>query len=136
MLSNNKKIRDILEWSKIKVDIQLAKDKPNLHFYIKEVWWASLGSNIGHEEDGKNKKFERPILIIKIFNKHLILIIPLSSKLKENNKFYSKFCLNSEYSSAILSQIRIISSKRLTRKIGRLGSNDFDKIKKKIKIII
>lgn len=66
---NNEKAELIYKWHKIKIDIQLAVDKSNLYFYEKDVWWASLGANIGHEEDGKNKKFERPVLILKKFNK-------------------------------------------------------------------
>ncbi|MFA5871014.1 MAG: hypothetical protein WC842_03995 [Candidatus Paceibacterota bacterium] len=32
---------------------------------IREIWWCSLGVNIGSEEDGKNELFERPVLILK-----------------------------------------------------------------------
>lgn len=46
-----------------------------------------MGVNIGYEEDGKNEKFERPVLILKKFNQYLILVVPLSSKIK-NNKYY------------------------------------------------
>lgn len=107
-----------------------------MYFREKEVWWASLGANLGHEEDGKNKKFERPVLILRKFNKHLMLVIPLTSKIKENNKYYFKCFLNNQSGSAIISQIRIISSKRLIRRMGDMSNMDFYKIKDLIKNLI
>lgn len=135
MLStNNEKAELIFKWHKIKIDIQLADNKTNIYFYEKDVWWASLGANIGHEEDGKNKKFERPVLILKKFNKHLILIIPLSSKEKKDKFYYYNFIPNNEkFVSAMICQIRLISSKRLIRKMGNICSVDFNEIKTRIK---
>lgn len=94
MVSGDKKAQFISQWNKIKIEIQLTTNKSSLYFREKEVWWASLGANLGHEEDGKNKKFERPVLILRKFNKHLMLVIPLTSKIKENNKYYFKCFLN------------------------------------------
>lgn len=37
----------------------------NTLFHEREVWWCSLGVNIGFEQDGKNDIFERPVLIIR-----------------------------------------------------------------------
>lgn len=134
LLANNEKAKLIFEWHKIKIKIQLANNKDNLYFYEKDVWWASLGANIGHEEDGKNKMFERPILILKKFNKHLILIIPLSSKVKKDKFYYYKFISNGEkFVSAMICQIRLISSKRLIRKMGNINNQDFNEIKRRIK---
>jgi len=134
LLTNNGKARLIFEWHKIKIRIQLAKNKGNLYFYEKDVWWASLGSNIGHEEDGKNKMFERPILILKKFNKHLILMIPLSSKVKKGKFYYYEFSSNGKkFISAMICQIRLISSKRLIRKMGNISNQDFCEIKNRIK---
>lgn len=134
LLVDNEKARLIFKWHKIKIKIQLADDKNNLYFYEKDVWWASLGANIGHEEDGKNDMFERPVLILKKFNKHLILIIPLSSKIKKDKFYYYKFISHSEkFVSAMICQIRLISSKRLIRKMGNISNQDFNEIKRRIK---
>lgn len=133
LLENNEKAKLIFEWHKIKIKIQLKEDKNNLYFQEREVWWASIGVNIGHEEDGKNKRFERPVLILKKFNKHLILIIPLSSKVKRGKFYYYKFSSNNRYFiSAMICQIRLISSKRLFRKMGKVGNDDFNEIKRRI----
>jgi len=34
----------------------------------REIWWCSLGLNVGVEEDGKNQLFKRPVLVVKVFN--------------------------------------------------------------------
>lgn len=136
MASGNKKVWLISQWHKIKIAIQLTTDQGNLYFREKEIWWASIGSNLGHEEDCKNQKFERPVLILKKFNEHLILIVPLTSKVKEHSKYYFKFKLNNRASSVIISQIRIISSKRLIRKIDNLNNRNFYQIKRLVKGLI
>ena len=134
LTTNNEKIRLIFEWHKVKIKIQLANNNDGLYFYEKDVWWASLGINVGHEEDGKNKMFERPILILKKFNKHLILIIPLSGKVKRDKFYYYRFISNDKkFISAMICQIRLISSKRLIRKMGSVSNQDFEAIKHKIR---
>jgi len=136
MITNNEKAQFIFDWHKIKIKIQLAKENEDLYFYKKDIWWASLGSNIGHEEDGKNKTFERPVLILKKFNSHLILIIPLSTVLKGNKFYYYKFVFKKRLVSALVCQIRLISSKRLIRKMGQINTKDFAELRRIIRNFI
>lgn len=134
MEKENDKVKSIFEWHKIKIKIQLSEERKDMYFYEKDVWWASLGVNIGHEEDGKNKKFGRPVLIFKKFNRHLVLVIPLTSKIKIGKFYYYKFaCSKSEFISAMICQVRLISSKRLFRKMGVINNNDYIEIKNRIK---
>jgi mRNA interferase MazF len=126
-----KKIKMIIEWTKTKIKINL-KTSDNVYFYIKEIWWTNIGSNIGFEQDGKGKNFSRPILIIKKFNKNMLWAIPLTSKHKEGNYFYNLYHQNNNY-TLILPQLKLISSKRLIRKITKIPQNDFTKIKSEIK---
>lgn len=37
----------------------------SLYFKERQIWWASIGQNIGVEANGKNKKYERPVIILK-----------------------------------------------------------------------
>lgn len=134
MEKENDKVKSIFEWHKIKIKIQLSEERKDMYFYEKDVWWASLGVNIGHEEDGKNKKFGRPVLILKKFNRHLVLVIPLTSKIKIGKFYYYKFaCSKSEFITAMICQVRLISSKRLFRKMGVINNNDYIEIKNRIK---
>lgn len=119
-----------VEWAKLKIRLDL-KDK-GIMFGEREIWWASLGMNIGFEQNGKNETFERPILILKKFNLDLFWMLPLTSK-EKIGKYYFFVEYKGEKSYVILSQIRLISNKRLLRKIRMLPKKEFDEIKKKIK---
>lgn len=126
-----KKLFKIIEWTKIKLRINL-KNIENIYFYNREIWWSNIGSNIGFEQDGKNSNFSRPILIIKKFNKNMLWAIPLTSRYKEGVYIYNLYYKNTNY-NFILSQLKLISSKRLIRKMTKISKNDFIKIKNRIK---
>ena len=128
-------IKNYKKWHKLKAVINNKKDKVP-YFRIRQIWWCSLGSNIGFEQDGKNNNFERPVLILKKFNKDVLLIVPITSSCKQGIHYY-QFNYKQKKYSIVLSQIKLISSKRLLRKIRRLDNDDFDKIKKKfIKLLV
>jgi mRNA-degrading endonuclease toxin of MazEF toxin-antitoxin module len=108
-------------WNAKKKEIEQSNVQRLCH--EREVWWCSLGVNIGSEQDGKNELFERPVLILKRYSMDLILILPITSTEKDN-VYYVK--INSVMaSSVILSQIRAIDSKRLLRKVGMLSIKDY-----------
>lgn len=122
--------KDFDRWNNLKKKIDYSSNKKI--FNEKQVWWCKLGINIGSEQNGSNKDFERPVLIIKKFNKDILIILPLTSNHK-NNAF--KYKLSSE-SSVILSQVRLISSKRLLREIYTVQDSKFNIIKNKLINII
>ncbi len=122
--------KDFDTWNKKKKEID-SKNVSNDHFVNeREIWWGSLGLNIGFEQDGKNDNFERPLLVIKKFNKEIVWVIPLTTVAK-NNKFHYK--LKSSGSFVILSQIRLVSTKRFIRRAERIAESEFAKIISKIK---
>ena len=124
------KLYRIIEWTKLKIRIITNKDI-NFYFYEREIWWASLGCNIGFEEDGKNKNFERPVLVFKKFNKNMLWVIPLTTKKKEGRFFYN-FTEKDKSYTLIWPQLRLISSKRLIRKMTKISETSFELIKKDI----
>jgi mRNA interferase MazF len=89
-------------------------------FHEREIWWCSIGENIGFEQDGKNIHFERPVLILKKFSPDVFFGIPMTSAQK-NHPFYFPYQLHETKGSFILSQARLWSTKRLQRKILSLG---------------
>jgi mRNA-degrading endonuclease toxin of MazEF toxin-antitoxin module len=90
-----------------------------LSFHEREIWWCSLGLNLGDEQDGKNDVFERPVLVLKKFNNRIALVFPMTSKPKFG-KFYYPLTYGSKTSFVILSQVRLISVKRFRRFIRRV----------------
>ena len=74
-------MKNFSKWNKKKIEVENRDiDALKINFKNREVWWCSLGENIGYEQDGKGENFERPILILRKFNKHIFLGIPLTTK--------------------------------------------------------
>lgn len=127
-------VKKIVEWTKLKCHIQASPERVR-YFKEREIWWASIGANIGSEENGKHERFERPILILKRFNENLIWAIPATSKVRENaHHFHSPSGDDSQ--TFILSQLRAISPKRLLRKQRSLPEDEFMILREKIKMLL
>ena len=124
------KNKDFDKWIELKKELHFRNEE--ILFHEREIWWCSLGLNIGFEEDGKNENFERPILIIKKFNRNVLWILPLTRSQKEGNYYYRITQGDEDDSVVILSQLRLISSKRLLRKMRMLEKTEFDDILNKI----
>ena len=118
-------IRNFSQWHKLKSDIEDRNWSPL--FREQEIWWCSLGANIGIEEDGKNLLFERPVLVLRKFNKDMLWALPMTSKKKEG-RFYHSFPLHNQGRTAILSQLRVLSAKRLIRRIGKISDIQFSSL--------
>lgn len=99
----------------------------------REIWWCAIGVNVGFEQDGTGKNFDRPILIIKGFNKDTFLGIALTGRMKEGKYYHYLGKIEERDSTANLSQIRIIDSKRLIKKIETLDEKIFKEVQNKLK---
>jgi len=125
------------EWSNEKKKINNKNtDNPKIIFHDREIWWCSVGVNIGYEQDGNGENIERPVLILRKFNKYIFLGIPLTTKPKNLElPFYVKLAGAKVESIAILSQIRLLSSKRLLRRIEKIPPELFQKIKERLRVV-
>ncbi len=126
-------IKDFSGWSTLKQSLDKRHEFPT--FQARDIWWCSIGVNIGHEADGKNDFFNRPVLVLRKFNKHLFLGVPLTSKVKQN-PFYIEITLHNRRQCAMISQIRSYESKRLTRLMARLDHADYSKVRDATKSMI
>lgn len=121
------------KWNELKKEIDVLNKPENFYFQEREIWWCSLGVNVGFEEDGKNDNFERPVLIIRKFNKYVLWILPLTRSRKTGDYYFLITQGDEDDSVVILSQIRLISSKRLLRKMRMMDEAEFKDIKDKVK---
>ena len=55
--------KDFDNWNESKKLIQNHGE--NKLYHQRQIWWCSLGLNIGSEQDGTGIAFDRPVLIIK-----------------------------------------------------------------------
>jgi mRNA interferase MazF len=101
----------------------------------REVYWASIGVNIGYEQDGKGKVFSRPVLVLKKYNRHIFFGIPLSTQIKDGTFFYT-LDLHDNKVSALLVQGRLFDTKRLENRIGMISKDDFSGIKNNLKELL
>jgi mRNA interferase MazF len=105
-------------------------------FSQREIWWCRIGVNVGFEEDGKSQQFSRPVLVLRKFNKHFFLGIPLTTSVKRNNPYYHVFTFQGQDISALLSQTRPYDAKRLTDRIGQVPEQTFGEIKEAFKTML
>ena len=123
--------KDFDRWNTFKKRVDEKHIDRDLFFYDREVWWCSLGLNVGVESDGKNEHFERPVLIIKKFNSDMLWVVPLTSR-EHAGEHYQKIIHEAGVSWVCLSQVRTISTKRLLRKIGMVSMAEFAEVLVKI----
>ncbi|WP_193315056.1 type II toxin-antitoxin system PemK/MazF family toxin [Poseidonibacter ostreae] len=107
-------MKDFDEWNKVKKEVDKRTNTINVK--NREIYWASIGENIGSEQNGKGQSFSRPILIVQKLNKELFLGVPLSTKTKDGSFFYN-FNLNNIQSNALLVQVKVYDVKRLDSKV-------------------
>jgi mRNA interferase MazF len=123
-------------WNEIKKLIDRSGDQPERFPKEGEVWMAAIGKNIGFEQNGGKPTFSRPILIIKKFNNHMFWAVPLSTKQK-NIDFYRNFTdPNSRHVSVILAQLKLVSIKRLRRKLYDMPRDCLHEIRGKLKTFL
>jgi mRNA interferase MazF len=120
-------------WNLQKQRAHVAHERPM--FKEREIWWCSLGANIGDEQDGKGANFTRPVLVIKKFNRHVFVGVPLSTQLKDN-AFYHQFLFRGMEQSIVLSQVRLMDAKRFRDKMGEIPSHEMMIIKEKLRKLI
>lgn len=102
-------------------------------YHERQIRWCRLGVNIGFEQDGAGEEHSRPVLIVKAFSRFVCLIVPLTTSNKQNKYRISIGIVDGVEAFAIISQLRLIDTKRLDKYIETLNKNEFIEIKKAIK---
>lgn len=125
--------REYDEWNKVKKNIQSGVDIPDFFPQEGEVWMSSLGKNIGFEQNGSGAYFSRPIIIVKKFNNQMFWSAPLSTKQKKFDFYYNFTDPNEQEVSVILAQMKLVSVKRLKRKLYDMSSDNLREIKAKLR---
>ena len=123
--------KDFENWNKLKKLIDKKEISQEFNFHSGDIWWTTLGVNIGKEIDGKNETFERPTLILKVINRNTLYVLPLTSQEHFIDKYHFKVNYENGGSGVVVfSQVRVISSNRLLRRLSRIHKSDLNKIKK------
>lgn len=115
--------KDFATWNALKSRIH-AEGKEKL-FHAQEMRWCALGANVGVEADGKHSLFERPVIVFRKLNADMFWGLPLTSRKKEHRSYYFHFSILGNEQIALLSQMRVFSTKRLIRRITKISDAEF-----------
>ena len=72
--------KDFDAWNELKKSIQ--QNTQEIYFNEAEVWWCTLGINVGHEQDGVGNLAQRPVLVLKKLSAETCVVVPLTSSHK------------------------------------------------------
>lgn len=125
-------MKDFNAWHPVKKKIDKKANLPT--FKEREIWWCSVGVNVGFEIFGKDRFFTRPVLVIRKFGYSTFLGAPLTSSPKTG--YYRKpYHLDGKDGFVLLDQIRTYDARRLLNDdcIQRMHPNEFKKIKQAMK---
>jgi mRNA-degrading endonuclease toxin of MazEF toxin-antitoxin module len=126
-------MKDFDTWIEHKKTINSASGK----LYAKrDIWWCSLGVNVGFEQDGTGKLHERPVVVLRGFNRAVCLVVPLTTSTKANKYHVSLGEIDGKPAAAIISQIRLIDTRRFIDKIGMLDKEKFTEMKNAVKDLL
>lgn len=125
------------EWNTKKKKLNTNTERKFYH--EREIWWCRLGANVGFEQDGKGVDFQRPVLVIRAWSRETCVVLPLTTSRRQNKYLINigPIIADSETESqVIISQIRLIDTKRLEDRITILNKEKFFEIKKTLKDIL
>lgn len=108
----------------------------NRTYKEREIWWCFLGVNIGFEQDGSESDSDRPVLIIKGLSRETCLVIPLTTSGSEHPLRLAIGKVDGKAARAMLSQMRVIDTKRLANKIDILDPTVFEPVRKAAKDLL
>lgn len=121
-------LKNFLNWIKLKERLHCGNHKPP-YFKDREIWWCSIGENVGNEINGKNSLFSRPVLIIRKLDRYSFLGVPLTTN-KKTGSWYVRITHGNNKSTAVISQIRNFDYRRLDKMMATLDEKDFSKVLK------
>ncbi len=112
-------------WNTVKQKLDNTHQPPA--FDEGQIWWCSVGVNVGFEIFGKDEMFTRPVLIIKKYSKFTFFGLPLTSRRKASH-FHYPLDFNNKKGSVILDQGKTLDARRLADRMGSIGAKKMELI--------
>ena len=81
-------IKDFVKWFLVKTNIDSRIYNPPL-FKEGQIWWCSIGENVGGEISGKGEYFRRPVLIIRKLDRFSFIGLPITSQIKTGSWYFN-----------------------------------------------
>ena len=122
--------QEYIDWNTLKYQLIETANKP-AKFNERDIWWCSIGINVGYEINGKNHLAERCVLVIRKYNNDMFFGLPLTTQLKD---YDSRILTNVNGTDAdiILDQGKTFSADRLNRRERVMGYKEFDIVRRSL----
>jgi len=125
--------KDFDTWNSKK---KLVNEEESRLYTVREIWWCSLGVNVGTEQDGGGENFLRPVVILCPVNRNACLVVPLTTSTREHRLRLPIGRVKGFEARANISQIRVIDARRLVEKVGFLEQSAFRRIRKAVRDLL
>ena len=119
------------EWNQLKKTLHNKKEI--IRFKESEIYFLSIGYNVGFEAYGKSELFLRPVLVYKKLNQQTFIGIPLTSQDKDGSYYFSFSYKQGKKSTAMFHQMRVFDIKRSEYYSGKISKNTMKNLKIKLK---
>ena len=98
------------KWNILKQELNSV----NIRFFReREIYFISIGQNIGTETYGKQEEFLRPVLVYKKLSKYNFVGLPLTSKEKVGSYYFNFSYKKDKNSTIMLNQIKVFDARRI-----------------------
>lgn len=124
-------MKDFDDWNKKKIKID-SNQRFN-HPREKEIWWCSIGVNVGSEVFGKGHDYTRPVLVLNAEGSESFIGIPLTSNIKSRKYACIIKTEDGAVHTALVYQIRSFDKRRLTDRKYILSDVEYAKVEEYFK---
>lgn len=114
------------EWNEQKK--KLADSDKRIFFKEGEIWWCSLGMNLGEEVYGKGKAFRRPVVVLRKVTGSSCIVLPTTSQ-KKDGSWYHKIEVDGVVRFVMMHQIKFIATKRFGSRVASMSQKEFQELK-------
>jgi mRNA interferase MazF len=120
-------MKRFLAWIGLKQILHEAAHQPPL-VSEGDIWWASMGENVGSEINGKSDLFSRPVVIFTKLSHGFYFVVPTTTR-ERSGSWFVPFRQQAKSMVACLHQVRSIDHRRLASKLGTMDDEDFERVK-------
>ena len=125
--------KDFGRWNEVQKRVESNEKK--FPFREGEIWWLSIGINIGREICGKGPNSRRPVLVLRKLSGDSFIGLPITSKQKSGS-WFANIYVKGESRCVVLNQIRMFSSKRFSSPVAELSEGELKKVKEKLQALL
>lgn len=125
--------KDFDRWNDIKKKTESELPR---HYTVREIWWCRFGVNVGTEQDGRGDWFVRPCVILRGFGADACLVVPLTTSSREHPLRIGVGEVEGRQARANISQIRVVDTRRLERKIGFLSKDAYAQLRRVVRALL